>query len=271
MRVVVFLLLPALTLPALSFRSLPAPGGIERVELGVEGDRSPKAWLGEQPLRVEQDGQGQWVALVGLDLALDVKQTQVVRVQTADGSDTRATFDLRQRDYPTQHITVDEKRHVRPDERELERIKKERSRLEAAYERFSPERMAPLDFKKPVGGRISGVFGLRRFFNGEPRSRHHGLDIAAARHSPIGAPQKGEVVLTDDFFFCGRTVLLDHGQGLLSLYCHLEEITVASGQRVAQGEVIGTVGSSGRATGPHLHWGVRLNGVWVDPALLLDR
>jgi murein DD-endopeptidase MepM/ murein hydrolase activator NlpD len=124
-------------------------------------------------------------------------------------------------------------------------------------------------FDKPVNGPLSSPFGLRRFFNGEERNPHSGLDFAAKTGTPIKTPAAGKVILTGNYFFNGKTVFVDHGQGLISMFCHLSQIDVTVGDELSRGAVLGKVGSTGRATGPHLHWNVSLNDARVDPSIFI--
>ena len=141
--------------------------------------------------------------------------------------------------------------------------------MKAAYRRFEPRPTTTLRMSLPVPAPLSSAFGLRRFFNGEPRRPHGGLDLASPRGTPIKAPAAGRVVIADNYYFNGNTVFLDHGSGLITMYCHLDRIDVVIGDEIEERDVLGVVGSTGRATGPHLHWTVSLNDARVDPMLLV--
>jgi murein DD-endopeptidase MepM/ murein hydrolase activator NlpD len=153
--------------------------------------------------------------------------------------------------------------------KDLERVKKEAKQLQTLFESFREERLWRGAFVRPVEGEISGAFGLNRIINGKQGSPHTGVDLKAEEGIPILATNSGMVVLVDELFFTGKSVILDHGWGLYSMYFHLSEVSVKKGDRVDTGAMLGRVGSTGRSTGSHLHWGIKLNGARVDPFSLL--
>jgi murein DD-endopeptidase MepM/ murein hydrolase activator NlpD len=251
-------------------QALPAeravPGGIAFVVLPASSV-APIVRFGKYRVPViARDGA--WVAVVGIPLASTVGELQLeIEVPSQP---TRIAFSIQDKAYRTQHLKVPNQRHVDPDPADLKRIEAEQARTEAALSRYSEMGTPAFDLIAPIPGKRSDSFGSRRVFNGQPRNPHAGMDISAPKGTPIESPADGEVVDTGDFFFNGNTVFIDHGYGLVTLYCHLDSIGVKPGQKVRKGEVIGKVGATGRVTGPHLHWGVSLNRAMVDPALFLN-
>ena len=242
------------------------PGGIEVIALptDVEG-----VWFEGRPVMVipGPGPRAERVAVVGIPLSVE-PGTRHVTIDAGTGS-YEHPFTVVEKAYPEQHITIANQQMVTPAARNLERIRGEAARMRTQYRRFEPlpepVPESPFPMLQPVQGRISSEFGLRRFYNGEARRPHSGLDIAAPEGTLIVAPAAGRVTLTGDFYFNGNTVFLDHGSGLITMGCHMSAIEVTEGQRVDRGQTIGRVGATGRATGPHLHWSVYLNAERVDP------
>lgn len=244
--------------------STPVPGGIVVLDLPPE---ARQARYEDRPLWIiGADGGAK--ALVGL--ALTAKPGRhAIDWDDAGGVTHRLGFTVGDKTYPTQKLQVPP-RMVDLDPPTAARVKLEQARIRAALTHHRPaEGDFPWPLALPADGPTSSPFGLRRVFNGQSRNPHSGLDIAAAEGQPVRAVAPGAVIDTGDFYFNGNTVFLDHGGGLISMYCHLSAITVAVGDRVESGALLGRVGRTGRATGPHLHWGVALNGNLVDPALFL--
>jgi murein DD-endopeptidase MepM/ murein hydrolase activator NlpD len=183
--------------------------------------------------------------------------------------DRDQVFEVVSHDYREQRIKVENRSYVDPDPAQLERIAAERKVIDSALVNWREQLSTEVALAAPVDGPRSSSFGLRRFFNDQPRAPHKGMDIAADRGTPVVAAAAGTVTVSGDFFFNGRTVVIDHGQGLVTMYCHLDRIDVEPGQDLSAGAGIGVVGATGRVTGPHLHFGSYLNGTAVDPALLL--
>jgi murein DD-endopeptidase MepM/ murein hydrolase activator NlpD len=243
------------------------PGGVARVDLG-RADVPPLAETDGQRVLVAPSPAG-WVALVGIDLELRPGATVPLRV--TDAADARElTIRVQPRQYAVQRLTV-APQHVQLSPDDLARHERERAHLQRVLRHWSEPLPATLRLLEPAAGRRSSPFGLRRVFNGQPRRPHNGIDIAAPAGTPVKAAAAGTVIDTGEYFFNGRTVIVDHGQGLLTLYCHLDAIGADPGARLAAGAPLGAVGATGRATGPHLHFSVYLNATAVDPALFLPQ
>jgi murein DD-endopeptidase MepM/ murein hydrolase activator NlpD len=258
---------PALALTADSPRPSLVPGGIVVLDLGRNGEDRPLVTYHGQRVLTHANATG-WQAIVGIPLSASPGEDELQVTWGEEGPIARHFFEIVPKEYPTQHITIKNRRMVNPNAQDLERIARERERkrrAKASWSATDPQ----LVFLQPVDGQVSGSFGRRRVFNGQPRSPHSGMDIAAPLGTPVKAPAAGRVVEVGDFFFSGNVVYIEHGQGLVTLYAHLNHVDVEKGQQVQAGQVIGTVGATGRVTGPHLHWSVGLNNTWVDPALFL--
>jgi murein DD-endopeptidase MepM/ murein hydrolase activator NlpD len=178
------------------------------------------------------------------------------------------TFKVGAKSYPEQRLTV-APRHVDLSPDNLARAAREREHTKTVIATYSEPVPTTLRMQPPVGGPRSSSFGLRRVFNGQARSPHSGMDIAAPTGTPVLAPMAGQVIDTGDYFFSGNAIWLDHGGGLLTFLCHLSAIDVKVGDRVSAGQRVGAVGATGRVTGPHLHWSISLNRTMVDPALFM--
>jgi murein DD-endopeptidase MepM/ murein hydrolase activator NlpD len=260
--------------PALWAQEFPiaenVPGGVVTVDLGpaLAGSPTPRARFRKRRVMViRQDGQ--WKAVVGLPLKLTPGPYRVSAILD-DGQKHLYPFKVVDKKYPAQYITLKSNRRVDLSKADLKRYYRDVKKIKEAKTTWSDVPTPPLDLDLPVRGRISSAFGLRRFFNDEPRSPHAGLDLAAPTGTPIRAPADGVVLETEDFFFNGNTVFIDHGQGLVTMYNHMSRFAVKPGDHVHRGQVIGEVGATGRVTGPHLHWSVILNQTMVDPAAFVS-
>lgn len=227
--------------------------------------------FGRSFLCFEAGGPRKWVGLVGIDLDTAPGRYAVeVRGTDGDGQAVSAEHPLwvRSRKFETRSLTVDE-RFVSPPPEALARIQSESERVRAIFDAASPDRYWKGPFIRPVPGPPISSFGKRSVYNGQPRSSHSGTDFSGATGTPIEAPNTGKVVLAGNLYYSGNTVILDHGQGLYSYLGHMSEIAAQEGDVVAAGDVVGRVGATGRVTGPHLHWSVRLAGTRVDPLSLI--
>ena len=254
-------------------RESAVPGGIALVRLGtaVPGAATPRAWLGEQRVWVSVEG-GQWTAVVGLALDLPPGSHQL-RVDAIE-QERQVDFVVRPKTYPEQHIRLKDSSKVTlspADEARAVAEIAEIQQFKRHWRSVGAEDAVEAQFVLPANGRLASRFGLRRFFNGEARAPHSGLDVAIRRGTPVNSTARGTVLAVDDYFFNGKTVFVDHGNGVISMYCHLDRIDLQAGDPVSQGQRVGLSGMTGRASGPHQHWGMVLNGAMVDPALFIER
>ena len=272
--VVLAALLTILTMATGSALALPlasnVPGGIARVPLGTLLDYpdKPKAWLDGQSVWVAADD-GHWVVVVGVPLDTPTG-TKTLRVATNRG-ERSVSFPVVEKRYAEQHVRLKDSSKITLSPDDEKRALAEIERIQSLKKHWREIDDTDSNFIRPADGRLSSRFGLRRIFNGAPRAPHSGLDFAAPRGAPVITAASGRVLAIDDYFFNGKTVFVDHGNGLLSMYCHLDRIDVQPGDTLRKGQRLGLVGATGRASGPHLHWSVVLNGTMVDPELFLTQ
>lgn len=245
------------------------PGGIAILPLPATLPADIRASYDGHQVLVEKNSDGTRRLIIGIPLAA-VPGTALVELGTGKQTET-LSFTINEKKYEEQHITLppSNEKHVHPGEAELARYAREAKEQQAVYKTFSDSGQGWPDFIMPTKGKANPSFGRKRFFNGEARAPHLGMDVAAPQGQVVWAPASGVVLQTGDYFFNGRTVMIDHGQGLISMLCHLSRIDVKAGDVVKKGDVVGLVGSTGRSTGPHLHWTVSLNNARIDPLLVL--
>lgn len=254
---------PAITVTARSVR----PGEVLLVTITGDPADAPihvRAFAREWPVYAVD--RGRWQALVGIDL--DTHAGPATLVVTTASARVDHPLLVQPHAFPTRRLEVNPAL-VNPPAEALERIARETAALNEIWRASSPERQWRGAFVRPVPDPANSAFGTRSIYNGESRSPHSGADFLSPAGRPVKAPAAGRVVLADALYFTGNTVVLDHGMGLFSLLAHLSEIEVHAGDTVAAGDVVGKVGATGRVTGPHLHWTVRLGGARVDPLSLL--
>jgi murein DD-endopeptidase MepM/ murein hydrolase activator NlpD len=246
---------------ALELQGKPVQGGL------MFGQAKPgsEVWLDDQPVMLSADGR--FVIGFGRDEA----GTRQLRISEPAQNDAIIPLDVEARDYAIERVDGVPQRTVTPDPEAAERIRLEARMVGSARARRDPQTDYSAGFDWPAEGRISGVYGSQRVLNGTPSRPHFGLDIAAPTGTPVLAPADGLVTLTHpDMYYSGGTIVLDHGQGLSSTFLHLSEIVVESGTRVRRGDLIGRIGMTGRASGPHLDWRMNWLDRRVDPQRLLE-
>ncbi len=249
----------------INVNNTPIAGGIAVIDLDTKY-KNPQVFFGDKKIYLQKIN-NHYQALVGIPL-LTKSGTNVITI--LENSTKTIQFFTKVHKYESQYITLTgkNKKYVTPNKQHLKRIIKERVILKKARNTFTNKTIANNNFTIPVKGILTSPFGLRRFYNNKPRRPHTGLDYYANIGTKVIAPVDGVVILTGEFFFNGKTVFLDHGMGLISAFIHLKDINVNIGDYIKQGNKLGSVGQTGRATGPHLHWSVYLNTTAINPNLL---
>ena len=250
-------------------RHAPYPGGVAVVKLGGADSHALEVTFGGKRVLTVKAPDG-LLAVVGLPLdAQPGKQT--LQIKAADGSLKLAyatSFDIKAKAYPAQHLKIGSA-FMLPTAEDIQRNENDQIAIARAKNHWSDEVPTSFALDIPATGRLSARFGLRRVLNGKEGSPHAGLDVAVGTGTPLRAAAAGRVIATGDYFYSGKSVFVDHGQGFITLYIHLSRIDVKEGDPVERGAALGLSGATGRVTGPHLHWAVLLNGVYVDPELFL--
>lgn len=248
----------------------PVPGGVAVLDITGTGQGqtpAPTAWYLNKPVLVARTDTGRWFAIVGIPLSAPIEKQELE--VSRGGKKSIEIFLIRDKKYREQRITLKTNKHVDLSPEDLARYEREKKLQDDAYQQFSAQSPSNILLDRPVKGPLSSPFGLKRFFNDQPRAPHSGLDFAVPTGTPVQSPAAGRVILVGDYFFNGKTVFVDHGQGMISMFCHLSTIDVKSGQQLARGQILGKVGATGRVTGAHLHWNVSLNDARVDPAIFI--
>ena len=242
------------------------PGGFAVVELGAENSAPVVRFNGERVL-VSGNPSG-WLAIVGIPLDSKPGRAPPLSIQYGPGTPRVIHFTIGDKHYDSEYLTITSDQ-VDLTPMDLARYEAERAHTQSVLRIYSDSAPASLLLIPPCQGIRSRTFGLLRYFNGQPRGPHNGTDIAAEVGTPVVAAGSGEIIDIGDYFFSGRTVMINHGRGFITLYAHLSQIDVKLRKRVTAGQRIGKVGITGRVTGPHLHFGVYLNAAAVDPGLFL--
>lgn len=255
-----------------------ANGQVTVLELDLRGlDPTPndlKARFGQNPIALFQHpvkANGIYCGLIGIPLST-APQEAVIELEWTDirgGRTADIPLDIIDGKYKSEHLSV-EPRHVTLSKKNLQRVRHEKKMIRRIYSSSSSTRLWYGIFKKPLAGDTTSLFGTQRLFNAQHQSYHRGTDFRARIGTPVYSSNSGVVRLAQDLFYSGNIVILDHGTGIFTNYAHLSDIQVTEGQRISGGHQIGLSGASGRVSGPHLHWGVRVNGVYVDPLQFLD-
>ncbi|MFH1480969.1 MAG: M23 family metallopeptidase [Pseudomonadota bacterium] len=263
--------LEAVASPLISLSSDTLPqGGSALIRIKVtEGEVPHVTWMNKEVSLLPNHQRTDWVGFIGADLTVRPGNYRLIVKEFPSRHETPLNIRVHEKDYGTRQLTLP-KNMVDLDSKALKRVLKELEIMRKLFGTLLPDPIWAGPFMRPVSGDVVGTFGRRSIINNQPRAPHSGVDLKAERGTLIRSINNGRVVMTADHFFSGYSIIIDHGGGIQSMYFHLEKILVKRDQVVKKGEVVGMVGSTGRATGPHLHWGIRVNGARVDPLQFND-
>lgn len=246
------------------------PGGVAIIDLEVNSTEPPVVhYLGNRTLVMPDPKKPKhWITVVGIPLEATLGINHI-EISSQDKDIIKKSFVVKPKQYRIERLNIPDKRKVEPLPEDLALIEKEYLETIATYAVWQDQAVSSLLLPIPTQGRKSSPFGLQRIMNNIPKNPHSGLDIAAPSGTKVICPKDGTVINIGNYFYSGNIVFVDHGQGFITSYCHLSSVAVSKGQVLRKGELIGAVGKTGRATGPHLHWSISLNGVRVDPELFI--
>ena len=259
------ILLTLFTSSLLALSNQPFQGGVAVINIG-EFEQKPKVFFKAREVKVLQKD-GDYIAVIGI--AIDEKAGEKHIVAVTKKKKEHIYFDVDAKSYKKEYIKLKTNKRVTLSKTDLQRFQKEKKKTKKILKSFNKNISSNLEFISPLSGRISSTFGKKRYYNGKAKSPHKGTDIAAKRGTPIVASLGGKVVLRKDLFFNGNTIYLDHGEGVITMYSHMQKFAVNDGDDIQKGDVIGYVGTTGRSTGPHLHFGIILNGEAIDPGVFI--
>ena len=245
-------------------------GGVSLITIRSTPWEHPKVtWLNKKVHLIPNESNTYWKGFLAVDLTKKPGYDQVIVSMNPSDQTAQIKMEIVSKDYGLSRLTLP-KHMVELDDKTLQRVLKEQKKMRKLWEAPHPNLLWKGTFIRPVPGKVISPFGTKRIINDQPRSPHSGIDMRGQTGTPIKTMNHGKIVLTDDFFFSGKSVVIDHGGEILSMYFHLNKILVQHGEYVKKGQVIGLIGSTGRASGPHLHWGIRLNRARVDPMMFID-
>jgi murein DD-endopeptidase MepM/ murein hydrolase activator NlpD len=245
-------------------------GDLILVRVALRDGENPRAfWMDKEVPLAPGGNRREWYGFLGADLKTSPKVYPLTVRVLPSGWEKKVQVTIKGKDYGERRLTLP-REMVELDETTLERVKREAEVVRKALEGDPSSPLWRGPFLRPVEGEVVGSFGRRSVINEQTRSPHSGVDLRGETGTPVKAVNQGRVALTCDHFFTGLSVFIDHGGGIHSMYFHLDKIQVREQDRVKRGEVIGRLGSTGRSTGPHLHFGVRVNGARVNPMRLIE-